>query len=84
MGLLAEDYPPPECELWAENWPAINLFHQLSTQWRVGAAGAVGLDYNVVFHQIDRMKLSDDDYDDLLGSIRVIEGAALKIMRTKD
>ena len=68
-------------ELWAENWPALHLFNQLSTQWRVGAAGPVGLDYNVLFHELDRRELAREDYDDLLGSIRVIEGVALAEMR---
>lgn len=65
-------------ELWPENWPAIQLFNRVSTQWRVGANGPVGLDYNVIFHELDRKGLADDDYDDLMASIRVIESTALE------
>jgi hypothetical protein len=78
-----EDFAPPECELWPENWPAIQLFTQVSTQWRMGSSGPIGLDYNVVFHELDRMALERDAYDDLMGSIRVVEGVALKLLRPK-
>jgi hypothetical protein len=47
------------------------------TQWRVGANGAIGLDYNVLFRFLDRMGLSESDYDDMLSDIAVIEDAAL-------
>jgi hypothetical protein len=67
-------------ELWVENWPVIQLFTRLSTQWRVGMSGVVGLDYNVVFHELDRRGLAADDYDDLMGSIRIVEEAALTHM----
>jgi len=47
----------------------------------MGPVGPVGLDYNVLFHEMDRQALLPDDYDDLLGSIRVIESAALRETR---
>ncbi|WP_082306635.1 DUF1799 domain-containing protein [Mizugakiibacter sediminis] len=83
-GLTADDYPPPSVELWPENWPAIQLFTRLSTQWRVGAGGPVGLDYGVLFHELDRMGLDTEAYDDLFASIRVIEGIALNELHKKD
>ncbi|MEV8518673.1 DUF1799 domain-containing protein [Dyella marensis] len=77
-GLCAEDFPAPEVGLWPENWPPIQLFLRISTQWRVGAGGAVGLDYNVLFHELDRAKLGDDAYDDLFAAIQLIEQTALE------
>lgn len=71
------------CILWADNWPAMRLFNQVSTQWRTGLNGPVGLDYNVVYHDLDRLNLDPDSYDDLMGCIRVIEGVALKEMTPK-
>lgn len=77
-GLTVDDYPPPSVEIWPENWPPIQLFNRISTQWRVGAAGPVGLDYNVVFHELDRAGIAGDDYDDMMAAIRVIESTALE------
>jgi hypothetical protein len=65
------------CQIWEENWPALQLYLRLHTQWRVGFNGAVGLDYNVLFHELDRMGMERDAYDDLFGSIRVIEETML-------
>lgn len=83
-GLTVDDFPPPEVELWPENWPAIQLFTRLSTQWRVGPGGPIGLDYGVLFHEMDRQSLDKDAYDDLLAQIRVIETTALDEMHKKD
>jgi hypothetical protein len=80
-GLRVEDYPAPEVALWPENWPPIELFNQLSTQWRTGPGGAIGLDYNVIFHELDRRSLSTHDYDEMMASIRHIERAALEEMQ---
>ena len=65
--------------LWAENLPAIDLYLRVQTQWRVGLGGSVGLDYNVLFHELDRAALARDDYDDLFDAVRVIERAVLSI-----
>ena len=70
------------CVLWAENWPAMQFYVQImATQWRHGYCGPTGLDYNVLLHELDRRKLPEDEYDDLFGSLRVIEQTALEEMR---
>ena len=81
VGLKAKHYKRPKVALWPENEPAILLFSQFSTQWRVGMNGPVGLDYGVIFHELDRRGLSRDDYDDCMWAVRVIERAALDEMR---
>jgi hypothetical protein len=63
--------------VWPENWPAWQLFNRIDTQWRVGPKGATGLDYNVLLRFLDRMRLSDDDYEQMLNDISVIEQSAL-------
>lgn len=75
-----EDIRLPNMELWPENVAAINLFCSISSQFRNGPGGPTGLDYNVVFHELDRAKLPPDEYDDLLWCIRAIEHAALDEM----
>lgn len=66
------------CQIWQENWPALQLYLRMRTQWRVGFAGPVGLDYNVLFHLLDREHLDPDQHDDLFECVRVIEDTLLE------
>ena len=47
-------------------------------------SGPTGLDYNVLFTRMERMKLDDQRHERLFQDIRVIESEALKILNTKD
>ena len=47
-------------------------------------SGACGLDYNVLFASMDRMKLTDAQHDQLFEDVRVIESEALTIMSKKE
>lgn len=78
-----KDYPEPDLEVFDENWDALMLFSNYSTQWRVGANGATGLDYNVFQHELDRMKLDKETYDKFMRQLRQIERQALREMRSK-
>lgn len=69
--------------MWPENWPPIELFTHHCTQWRVGAGGPVGLDYGVIFHELDRAGVAGDAFDEMMASIRVIESAALEAINEK-
>lgn len=83
LGLRVEDYEPPECDLWDENWPVVKLFTQCETQWRMGMNGPIGLDYNVVFHELDRQGLDGLEYDETMASVRIMEAEALTILRER-
>jgi hypothetical protein len=67
-------------EVWPENWPAFQLFCQLQTQWRAGAAGLIGLDYNTLYRKLDRLHLTDQQYEDWEADIQTMEYAALAVM----
>lgn len=69
--------------MWPDNLPAVNLFIALATQWRVGMGGVVGLDYNVLFHKMDRMALGADAFDAVEDDVRVMEEAAMEAMRKR-
>lgn len=84
LGLSAEDYAGEDVEVWPDSERAYLLFSQLQTQWRAGAMGPIGLDYNTLFHKMDRMRLEPDDYDELEAEIRTMEFAALERMNEKD
>jgi hypothetical protein len=84
-GFVPADYETDEVEVWPENMPAINLFSSISTQWRTGGmGGASGLDYNILFSRMDRMKLPEQEYEWLFDDIRGIEAEALQAINKKD
>lgn len=83
-GFTPEDYATDDFEVWPENMPAIDLFTTLQTQLRAGGGGALGFDYSVYFHRMDRMKLTEQEYEWMFDDIRVIESHALKAINTKD
>ncbi len=49
----------------------------------MGPVGPTGLDYNVLNHDLDRLKLDDARYDELRAEIRTIEIAALNEINRK-
>jgi hypothetical protein len=65
-------------EIWPENWMPFLVFSEVSTQWRVGAGGATGLDYVAVKWVMDLMKIKKK-YE-VLRAIRTMESSALKTM----
>jgi len=67
-----------------ENWDACQLFQRLATQWRVGMAGPVGLDYNTAFGLMDRRGYDYPRQDELLDQLRLIERGALQAMQRKN
>lgn len=83
-GVTLDDYEEEAVEVWPENQPVYMLFVQLQTQWRIGMGGATGLDYNTLYHKMDRMKLEPDEYEELEDDIRTMEFAALGAMNAKE
>lgn len=69
--------------VWPDNEPAVRLFSKISSQWLMGPGGPVALNYLVLYHHLDRMKLSDEDHDNLHDDIQVLETAALKEIATE-
>lgn len=77
FGLEAGDYDDA-FEVWPENWPSWQLFVQMSGQWRVGFNGRYALDYTPLFMRMERMRLSDEAWEDLFADVRVLEAASLR------
>ena len=72
-----------EDAFWPENEPAIRLFSDLLTQWRVGMGGPTGLDYTAAYPLIDRMAADAEEWDALFYDLRVMESAALEAIAEK-
>lgn len=82
-GLTLEDLEGEGVEIWPENFRAYRLFCDLQTQWRVGMSGPSGLDYNVMYRMIDRMKLSPEVAEELEYDVRTMESEALSAMHER-
>lgn len=81
--LTPEDVEPDPVEIWPDVFPVYLLFSSMSTQWRAGMGSPTGLDYNVLYHKMDRMNLPADDYERMETDIQIMEAAALEVMNRK-
>jgi hypothetical protein len=50
----------------------------------MGSSGPVGLDYNVLFTRMERMRLDDKEHERLFQDIRVIEAEAINIINSRE
>lgn len=80
-GFSLEDYQEDPVPIWPDTRQAFDLFRFMQTQWRRDS-GPCGLDYNVLFHKMDRMNLSSAQYDDLEADIQIMESVALEQIRS--
>lgn len=71
-------------EIWPEHVQAFNLFQGLGTQWRVGMGGPTGLDYFVAYHRMDRMGLTQEEYNQLDRDLQIMEAAALEVISQRE
>jgi hypothetical protein len=79
---IVNHYASKDAELWPENWRTWKLFSEIRNQWRrAGLDGAAyALDYGVLFTRMDRLRLSDHEYEETFGLIKQMERAALDEM----
>jgi hypothetical protein len=68
-------------EVLPEAWPAVTMFLELQTQWRAGARGVIGLDYNAARWLFELHQVKDPAA--LLSDLQVIEMEVLKVIREK-
>lgn len=78
-GYSPEDFADDYVECWPDNWQAFTLYASISNQWRVGMGGAVALDYGVLFHRMDRLRLDDETYESLFADVKTLEAAVLAV-----
>lgn len=71
-------------EVWPENWPVVQLFCRLSTQWQVAIGGAVGLIYESAYPLLDRLYQDQQEWWQALDDLQEMERAALSAMREED
>lgn len=72
-----------EISVWPDNWQAVDVFIAMGTQWRAGMSGATGLDYGVLRDVMGLHGIKKRDRSDVFAAVRIMEGAALKVMHEK-
>ena len=82
-GFAPEDYAADVVEVWEENWPVVQFFARLSTQWRHGMSGPTGLDYASVLALLRTLRLPRARADEFVEGIQAMEVAALNAMHQK-
>jgi len=61
--------------VWEENWPAVEMFLRVQTQWRTTMNGLLGLDYGAVAWLFKMYAVEDQRA--LLEDLQVMEAAAM-------
>ena len=69
------EQPSVDCEVWEENWPAVEMFLRVQTQWRTTMNGLLGLDYGAVAWLFKMYAVEDQRA--LLEDLQVMEAAAM-------
>ena len=65
-------------KVWRANRVSVLVFVRILTQWRMGPAGAVGLDYNVLPFVLEVMDVPRRAWRQVLEDVGVMEAAALR------
>ncbi|MDV3058607.1 DUF1799 domain-containing protein [Pseudomonas paracarnis] len=79
FGWDAEDMEE-EFEVWPCLWSAFLLFNRMSTQWRAGAGGAIGLDYSCIRDVAEFLGIKKKKLAEIFPDLQVLEGEALRVM----
>jgi len=67
---------PDEFEVFEENWPVLELFLRVQTQWRTSMNGLLGLDYTAVAWVL-KLTAEEANHRALLEDLQIMEGAVL-------
>ena len=68
--------------MWEENWPSVEMFLRVQTQWRTSMSGVIGLDYLAVKWMLRLYGV--EDQRSMLEDLQVMEGAALTLINKKE
>jgi hypothetical protein len=75
---------PDHFEVWEENWPAVEMFLRMQTQWSVSMGGLIGFKYEVLLCSGGLFDLYNvEDRKDVLERLQVMEATALTELRKR-
>lgn len=70
-------------DVWPDNWSSTLVFADLSTQWRSGFNGPIGLDYSAIPFVLRMKRIARDKWPEIFEDIVVMEDETLKFFRDK-
>lgn len=81
LGFDPEDFDESDMviEVWECNADAFYVFEAMWTQWRIGMAGATGLDYAAMPVVMDMVGVKKKRRPEVFASVRIMENVALEI-----
>ena len=81
FGLALPEQPSVDCEVWEENWPAVEMFLRVQTQWRTTMNGILGLDYGALAWLFKMYAVEDPR--SLLEDLQIMEAAAMAAINSR-
>lgn len=67
--------------MWEENWPVVEMFLRVQTQWRTTMSGVLGLDYGAVAWLLKLYEVEDPRA--LLEDLQIMEAAAMMALNSR-
>lgn len=81
FGLSLDDFEQKVVEVWPESILPTRVFQAMSTQWRMGFNGPIGLDYNVLPMMIKQLGVPKKERKRVFDDVMVMERVVLDVMR---
>jgi hypothetical protein len=81
LGIVMPEQRDENFEVWEENWPVVEMFLRVQTQWRTTMNGVLGLDYGAVAWLF--MMYEVNDQRALLEDLQVMEAAAMVTINSR-
>lgn len=81
FGIALPEQPAEDCEVWEENWAAVEMFLRVQTQWRTTMNGVLGLDYGAVAWLLKLYEVGDPRA--LLEDLQIMEAAAMMVLNDR-
>jgi hypothetical protein len=81
LGIVMPEQPSENFEVWEENWPVVEMFMRVQTQWRTTMNGVLGLDYGALAWMF--MMYEVQDQRALLEDLQIMEAAAMLTINSR-
>jgi hypothetical protein len=81
LGIVMPEQPSENFEVWEENWPVVEMFMRVQTQWRTTMNGVLGLDYGALAWMF--MMYEVQDQRALFEDLQIMEAAAMLTINSR-